>query len=136
MNETSAKEWLTKAWHHLSTANLLYDLNHYSDIVAVEIHYSAEITLKSILAFENSKIVKIHDLIEIYKLIKHRLTLPEHDLSFLDIISEYHIRESYPSPHRRLPSREEIKSMLEFTNNLFAEVCSVLNISIEEIKVL
>ncbi len=136
MNETSAKEWSTKGWHHLSTANLLYDLNHYSDIVAVEIHYSAEITFKSILAFENSKIVKTHDLIEIYKLIKHRLTLPECDLSFLDIISEYHIRESYPSPHRRLSSKEEIKSMPEFTNNLFAEVCSVVNISIEEIKVL
>lgn len=72
MNETSAKKWLTKAWHHLSTANLLYDLNHYSDIVAVEIHYSAEITLKSILAFENSKIVKIHDLIEIYKCLKQK----------------------------------------------------------------
>ncbi|MGZ5209002.1 MAG: HEPN domain-containing protein [Sulfuricurvum sp.] len=136
MNETSAKEWLTKAWHHLSTANLLYDLNHYSDIIAVEIHYSAEITLKSILAFENSKIVKIHDLIEIYKLIQHRVTLPECDLSFLDIINEYHIRESYPSPHRRLPSREEIKSMMVFTNNLFVDVCTILNISIEEIKVL
>jgi hypothetical protein len=51
-------------------------------------------------------------------------------------LGEYHIRESYPSPHRRLPSREEIKSMLEFTNNLFVEVCTLLNISIDEIKAL
>lgn len=132
MNETSAKEWLTKAWHHLSTANLLYEVNHYSDIIAVEIHYSAKIILKSVLAFENSKIAKTHDLLEIYKIIKHKVTMSEDDLSFLDIISEYHIRESYPSPLRKLPPREEIKAALEFTNDLFNKICTLLSISIDK----
>ena len=40
MNKASAKEWLEKAWHNLSGAKVLYDANHYSDIVAVELHYA------------------------------------------------------------------------------------------------
>jgi len=134
MNEQAAKEWLTKAWHHLSTANLLYKLEHYTDIIAVEIHYSAEITLKSILASKNNKIIKTHDLIELYKAIGHHLCISENEMSFLDIMSEYHIRESYPSTHRRLPSKEEIKLTLDFANDLFNQVCTILNIDPEEVK--
>lgn len=31
MNETLAKEWLTKAWHHLSSAQVLYSVEHYTE---------------------------------------------------------------------------------------------------------
>lgn len=58
--------------------------------------------------------------------------MSEDDLSFLDIISEYHIRESYPSPLRKLPPREEIKAALEFTNDLFNKICTLLSISIDK----
>jgi len=47
MNETASKEWLIKAWHHLSTAELLSEANHYTDVIAIEIHYAAEISLKA-----------------------------------------------------------------------------------------
>ncbi len=30
MNETSAKEWLTKAWHHLGSAKILYKAKHFN----------------------------------------------------------------------------------------------------------
>jgi len=56
MNDLAAKEWLTKSWHNLSTAQLLYKLNHYTDIIAVELHYSCEKSMKSILAYQNKKI--------------------------------------------------------------------------------
>jgi len=49
MNETSTKEWLKKAWHNLSTAQLLYNVEHYTDIIAVELHYCYEKSLKSFL---------------------------------------------------------------------------------------
>ena len=32
MNEQAAKEWLKKAWHHLSGAKILYSVNHYTDV--------------------------------------------------------------------------------------------------------
>ncbi|MEA2011575.1 MAG: HEPN domain-containing protein [Verrucomicrobiota bacterium] len=49
-NKQSAEEWLIKAWHNLSSARLLYDANHYTDIIAVELHDGIEKLLKSFLA--------------------------------------------------------------------------------------
>lgn len=64
MNKTSAEEWLTKSWHHFSSGRVLYNANHYTDTIGIDLHYSVEIMLKSILAYENKKIPKTHDLIE------------------------------------------------------------------------
>lgn len=134
MNETSAKEWLNKSWHHLSSAKLLFEADHYRDVVAVEIHYASEIALKSILAFENNKIIKTHDLINIYKLVHNKITLTDDELNILDIISEYHIGESYPTPDRNIPSKKEIEEVLDFTIELFNKICTVLNINKDEVK--
>jgi HEPN domain-containing protein len=49
MNETSAKKWLEKAWDNLSTAQLLYNVEHYTHIIAVELYYYCEKSLKSFL---------------------------------------------------------------------------------------
>lgn len=66
MNETAAKEWLSKAWHHLSSARLLFNADHYTDIIGVELHYAIEITFKSFSAYENKKILRTHELFELY----------------------------------------------------------------------
>jgi HEPN domain-containing protein len=67
MNVTSAKDWLVKSWHHYSSAKILFDAYHFTDCIAVDLHYSIEISLKAILAYRNDKIVKSHDYHE-----KHR----------------------------------------------------------------
>ena len=133
-NKTAAKEWLIKSWHHYSAANLLFQANHYADVIAIEIHYSVEITLKSILSSQNSKILKTHDLIEVYKQVRHVITIADDELTLLEIISDYHIREAYPAPQRRLPPKEEMVKTLDFANKLFERVCTLLKIDIEEIK--
>ena len=132
MNEQSAKEWLTKSWHNLSTAKLLYNANHYTDIIAVELHYSSEKTMKSILAFQNKKLPKTHKLFEIHLEIVEIIDLTEY-VDLLEQISKYHIEESYPAFNRPLPSREEIKEVLDFAENLFTKVCDILKINKEEI---
>ena len=133
MNETAAKEWLTKAWHHYSSAKLLYKANHYSDIIAVELHYSIEIILKSFLAFENKKILRTHELFEIYELINTKIKFDESEIKLLSIATDYHIEEAYPAFDRQLPIREEIKEVLDFTESLFNRVCSELKINLSEI---
>ncbi len=132
MNEQAAKEWLEKSWHNLSTAKLLYDANHYTDVIAMELHYSSEKALKSILAYHNKKILKTHDLFEIYKEIKSFIDLESY-VSLLDQISEYHIEESYPTFYRKLPPREEMKDILDFGYLLFEKVCKLLNIDKEKL---
>ncbi len=134
MNESSAKKWLKKAWHNLSSAQLLYDAEHYTDIVAVEIHYAIEKSFKAFLAYENKKIPKIHDLIELYKINQNYLKFDEDEIELLIIATEYHIRESYPQFDRSLPEREEIKEVLVFANQFFNNVLEKLNIDYGDIK--
>ena len=134
MNKQASKEWLKKAWHNLSGARLYYDANHYTDVTAVELHYSAEKILKSFLAYENKKIPKTHELIDLYLLIKEYINLDD-SINMLDQITEYHINESYPAYDRKLPDREEIKEVLSFAEDLFNKVCKILDIDIKEVQV-
>jgi len=133
MNKTATKEWLTKAWHNLSTARLLYELDHYTDIIAVEIHYGVEKSLKSFLAFENKKIPKSHNLLEIYTYVDNFISFNNSELMLLKDISTYHIEESYPAFNRPLPQKEEIKEVLEFAEKVFKNVCDTLDIKQEEL---
>lgn len=134
MNETSAKEWLTKAWHHLGSAKILYEAHHYTDTIAIDLHYAVEIMLKSFLAYENKKIVKTHNLIDIYKSVMEYIKFDETTLNMLDLISSYHIKEAYPPMHRALPSEEEIKEILDFTEELFYKICITLDINDTEVR--
>jgi HEPN domain-containing protein len=128
MNDRLAKEWMKKAWHNLSTAQLLYDAHHYTDIIAVELHYAIEKSMKSFLAYESKKIPKTHDLIALYRINRSLLEFDEAEVELLIIATEYHIREAYPQFERSLPSREEIKEVLDFTEKFFDEVLITLNI--------
>jgi hypothetical protein len=74
------------------------------------------------------------DLIEVYKQVRYIITITDDELALLDIITSYHIREAYPAPQRRLPSKEEIAKTLDFANKLFERVCTLLKIDIEKIK--
>ncbi len=134
MNELAAKEWLTKAWHHFSSAKVLFQENHYTDVIAVDLHYAVEITLKSFLAYENNKILKTHNLLEIIELITSYITFEDNDIILLGIVTNYRIKGSYPTPDRLMPSREEINDVIEFTEKLYIKVCNILNINPEELK--
>ncbi len=65
-NKTYAKEWLMFSKKNLDTAKLLYEVNHYEDIIGIELQQSLEKLLKSIFANENIKIPKDHDLVKLY----------------------------------------------------------------------
>jgi HEPN domain-containing protein len=128
MNKSVAKEWLQKAWHDISSARILFEANHFTDTIGVDLHYSIEKILKSFLAYENKKIERTHELFKIYELVKSYLKLDNHEIKLLVIATKYHITEAYPSFGRQMPSRNEIKEILEFTEGLFDRVCSILDI--------
>ena len=133
MNKIMAKEWLNKAWHNLSGAKIFYDVSHYTDTIAVELHYAVEKTLKSLLAYQNKKIPKTHDLAKIHSFIMEIIEFNEEELELLDIISDYHIEESYPAFNRPLPPRDEIKEVLELSEKIFETVCAILDIPKDEL---
>ncbi len=134
MNETLGVEWLNKAYHHLGSAQILYDAKHFTDVIGVDLHYAIEVTLKSILAYQNQKIVKTHDLIDLSLLVEDKISFTQDELRLLAIVTTYHIRGSYPPKDRKLPSYEEIEIVLHFSIELFSKVCTILNINEEKVK--
>ena len=135
-NKVYALEWLTFSKKNLVTAKLLFDVNHYEDIIGVEIQQSLEKLLKSIAANENIRIPKEHDLVKIYFIVeKSFIKLEEDEIILLKIATNYYKEDRYPNPNYCLPVREEIKEVLDFAEKLFEDVCKVLNIKLKEIKI-
>lgn len=137
MNKQSALEWLQHAYHDLQGSSTLYDAQHYTDTISFVLQQSIEKTLKSILAYHNMKIKKSHNLIEIYDLsLSDKLQLDDNDVEMIALATTYYTKQRYPSPQQRDISRQEIAKVLNFANDLFNRVCRLLNISMDEIKVL
>jgi len=132
-NKTYAKEWLTFSKKNLDTAKLLFEASHYEDIIGVEIQQSLEKLLKSIMANENIKIPKEHDLVKLYFMIDAFMDIKDDEVILLKIATNYYKEDRYPNPNYSLPSRDEIKRVLDFAEKLFDDVCGILDIDREEI---
>jgi HEPN domain-containing protein len=133
-NKSSAKEWLKKAWHDLSSAQILYDAKHYTDVIGVDLQQACEKSLKSLLAYENKKILKSHNLLEIYEHVNGKIVFEQNEIDCLIIATKYYIVDKYPSMDRPLPSRDEILNILEFSQKLFQTTCNTLDINQNELK--
>jgi HEPN domain-containing protein len=131
-NKTSAIEWLKISYHELSAAKVLYDARHYTDSIGTLLQQSIEKSLKSLLANENKKIIRSHDLIEVYSKVSNQINLDE-DLEFLEMATEYYKEDRYPNPNYELPTYKEIKEVLDFAQKLFSRVCELLEIDKDEI---
>ena len=134
MNKKAAIEWLEKAWHHFSSGKFLYEVRHYRDTIGVDLHYGVEVMIKSFLAYENKKMIKTHDLLELQKHIKHFIDFDIEEKKLLAKISTYHVEASYPSFDRVMPSYEELKNVIDFGEELFSKICKILDIDENEVK--
>jgi len=70
---------------------------------------------------------------ELAGLIEAYIMFDEDELSLMDKITTYHIKGSYPTIDRKLPSREEIKEVLLFTEKLFDKICAFLGMDKKEL---
>lgn len=134
-NKTYALEWISFSKKNLNTAKLLFDVNHYEDIIGIELQQSLEKLLKALMANDNTKIPKEHDLIKLYFIIENKLTLSKEELILLRSSTNYYKEDRYPNPYYSLPSKEEIKEILDFTEELFEKVCNILDIDKKEVQI-
>jgi HEPN domain-containing protein len=132
-NKTYAKEWLLFSKKNLDTAKLLFKVDHYTDIIGVEIQQSLEKLLKSVIANENIKIPKEHDLIKLYFMIDTFINIEEDELLLLRMATNYYKEYRYPNPNYSVPSRKEIEEVLWFTEKFFSDICKKLEINKEDI---
>jgi len=83
MNKTAAKEWLRKVYHDLKSAQILYEANHFTDSIGVDLHYAIEKSFKTFLAYQNKKIPKTHNLLELNELNSDFLFLQTEEIRLL-----------------------------------------------------
>lgn len=54
-NRTYAFEWLEYSKRNIQAAQILFRENHYTDVIAVELHQGVEKALKSLFALARNK---------------------------------------------------------------------------------
>ena len=59
-NKPYAIEWLDISRRNLETAILLFNHNHYTDVIAIDIHQTLEKAFKAVYAFYGVSIPKSH----------------------------------------------------------------------------
>lgn len=123
-NKTYAAEWLEIAKRNLETAEVLLKQDHYTDIIAIEIHQSIEKTFKTVLAYNGIKIPKTHDLMQLFELCNKYIDVPDELIDDLLVINDYYQTERYPGPKYNIPEKTEIKNNLVIAINLFERVKS------------
>jgi len=128
-NSTYAKEWIKFAYKNLVTAKLLYKCEHYTDIIGIELEQFFEKAIKSIYAYNNQKILKSHDLIELLSNLEFSKDLSEEEIDLLSITSDYYKDDRYPNPNYELPSKDEIERVLKYAEIFFNKVCKKIGLN-------
>lgn len=129
-NKAYAREWLAFARRHLETATLLYEANHYGDVIVIEAQQAMEKSLKALLALDNVKIPRSHDLGEIAALLHATISFREEEKSLLERATDYYKEDRYPNPRYSLPSQEEVESILAFARQLHEQVAEVVETAV------
>jgi HEPN domain-containing protein len=128
-NYQYASEWLSLARKHLETAKLLLRENHYTDIIAIELHQTIEKSLKAVLAFNTVKIIRTHNLMELYKMCSQFLDISVLDTDSLVEINDYYESERYPGPKYVLPEVSEIEKNSAICDRVYSSVAEYIQMT-------
>ena len=117
--KVSAMEWFDRGDRDLETAQLLYDEQGYTDVIAYHIQQAVEKYLKGYLVVNGQRPPRVHDLDTLLNLAA-RIAPDLYD-AFIDLCekaTKYYIEERYPPGPPAEHSREEIKADLDLTRRL------------------
>jgi HEPN domain-containing protein len=126
-NQTYAKEWLDRSKRNLETAVLLFDHNHYTDVIAIDIHQTLEKAFKAVYAYKGIVIPRTHNLLPLYEFVITELEMPDVTFDDILIISDYYETDRYPGPKYFLPSNEEIAVNINLTKRIYNTIEEFLN---------
>ena len=126
-NLTYAKEWLDRSKRNLETAVLLFNHNHYTDVIAIDIHQTLEKAFKTVYAYKGIVIPRTHNLLPLYEFVIKELGIPDVTFDEILIISDYYETDRYPGPKYFIPSNEEIALNIDLTIRIYNTIEVFIN---------
>ena len=106
-NKAYAIEWLDRSKRNLDTAVLLFSHNHYTDVIAIDIHQTLEKAFKAVNAYYGISIPRTHMLLPLFEFVITKIEISGVTIDDILIISDYYETDRYPGPKYFLPSIEE-----------------------------
>ena len=121
-NKTYALEWLDSSKRNLDTAVLLFSHNHYTDVIAIDIHQTLEKAFKAVYAYYGISIPRTHTLLALFEFVITKIEISGVTIDDILIISDYYETDRYPGPKYFSPSIEETNLNLDLTKRIFNAV--------------
>ena len=131
-----AAEWLKAAYLDVENIHYIVKVEHLTSITAFHAQQSIEKSFKALVQNKYGKVNKQHDLLKLYSLISDSFTVQNSDM--LDTLNNLYTDSRYPGDIGLLPygkpTLKDAKEFYEFARDIFNQVCTLLNISMDEIK--
>lgn len=123
-NATAAKEWLAFAHKDLEEAILLDRNDFYTDKIGFSLQQATEKCLKALLAYENKKITKVHDLVELLAEVDSVLNFDDY-VETMTRLNGFYIASRYPMPILFSPSKEQTKAYIVKTQEFYETIKNI-----------
>ena len=130
------KEWLKAAYDDILVIEKIYSDELLSHMTAFHSQQCAEKSFKAILEENEIEFPKIHKLRKLQNILPVAIDIQ--DVFIIKTLDELYIESRYPGdmgllPHGK-PTLENAKEFYEFAQDIFNQVCIILDIDPEEIK--
>jgi HEPN domain-containing protein len=129
------EDWLMLAEQDMRTASVIINEDHLTNIVAFHCQQAIEKYFKAYMLEHDKPLLKIHDLLKLYGIIKEIKDL-KIDEDILAIINETYIEDRYPGELGLLsdgmPSNEQAHIFLEFAKAIEEKIKTALNNNVSE----
>ena len=134
MASFQAKEWLKSAYCDIRNIHYIVKDPFLTHMVAFHSQQVIEKSLKAVIENEENRIPKVHKL-------QHLIAIVDIEIDFneemIEILDELYIESRYPGDLGLLPegkpSLKNAKDFDEFSQYIFHEVCTALNITIDDL---
>ena len=126
-NKSYALEWFVIARRNLETAQLLHQANHYTDVIAIDLHQALEKGLKAIYAFNGVAIPRTHSLPLLFDFASKSIDLSAISIEKIIAISDYYESDRYPGPKYFMPSADEISQNIILTASILELIKNILS---------
>ncbi len=132
-----AIEWIKAAYSDIAVMKDIVNNDIVTHMTAFHAQQCIEKSLKSILEYHNQTVPKKHDILMLKDLVQSYISIENEDI--LDDINDLYIDSRYPSSFGLLPNGkptlEDAKEFYKFALEIFSEVCTILEIDPEDVKV-